>query len=260
VGAGGAEVLKRFAFVLLLPLVAAACGGGSKHAVAPASPLDAVRGAAQKTAASGSAHLSLTAKVATGGQDVSLAGDGAFDTKAHAGTLHATFDASSLSGSIDEVLKGTDLYLKSDLFALALPAGKSWIKIDLAKTAASQGVNLRALLAQDPSEALQALQSLKHVTQVGTETIDGVSTTHYRAQVASSSQVPGGTYDVWVGDDGYVHRVRAVVAAGKTSSGDVKATVTTDLSKYGTGVSVTVPPAAQTYVSNGKTAIPGLGG
>ena len=249
--------------LLVLPLALAACGGSKAKSVNSLPPLQAVKSAAQKTAAAGSAHLNLTAKVVTGGQNVDLQGTGAFDTTSHEGSLHATFTASALSGAIDEVLKGTDLYLKSDIFSVGLPAGKTWIRIDLAKAAKSQGVNLQTLLAQDPSQALQALQSISGATKLGTATIDGVSTTHYRAQLdpsklpASLKSVHG--YEVWVGDDGYVHRVTAVANAGKTSSGAVTASVTTDLSAFGTKVSVTVPPSGQTYDASGGS-IPGLGG
>jgi len=258
--------MRRATFLLLLvPLAAAGCGGSKAKNANSASPLDAVRSAAQKTEQSGSAHLSLTAKVVAGGQNVDLKGDGAFDVKAHDGSLNATFDASALSGTIQEVQKGTDLYLKSDLFALALPAGKTWIKLDLAKAAKSRGVNLQALLAQDPSASLKALQALRSATKIGTEQVGGVATTHYRAQIDTSklsgaSSLPSaGTYDVWVGDDGYIHRVEAVVSAGKTSSGNVNATVTTDLSSFGSKVNVTVPPSGETYVTRGGS-IPGLGG
>jgi uncharacterized protein DUF2092 len=233
--------------LLLLPLVATACGG-SKRTTASASPLATVKSAAQKTLAAGTAHLTLSAQVVSGGQTVSVAGKGAFDAKAHDGSLDADFNAGAVSGSVQEVQKGTAVYLKSDLFALALPAGKTWIKLDLAKAAKGSGVDLRTLLAQDPSKALQELQSLKDATKVGSETVGGVSTTHYRAQSAR------GSYDMWIGDDGYLHRVRAVVSA---SGG--KATVTTDLSSYGSGVSVTVPPAKQIYDAT-NTSIPGLGG
>jgi hypothetical protein len=245
--------------LLVLPLALAACGGSKAKNANSGPPLDVVRTAAQKTAKAGSAHLALTANVVTGGQNVDLQGTGAFDTASHQGMLHATFSASALSGTIDEVLNGTDLYLKSDIFSVGLPAGKTWIKIDLAKAAKSRGVNLQTLLAQDPSQAMQALQSISGAVKLGTATIAGVSTTHYRAQLdpaklpAALRNVRG--YEVWVGNDGYVRRVKAVASAGTS----VTATVTTDLSSFGSKVGVTVPPSGETYNVRGGS-IPGLGG
>ena len=90
--------------------------------------------------------------------------------------------------------------------------------------------------------------------------LGGVSTTHYTATVTKSSATTnaGGVYDVWVGDDGYIHRVRTIVAGSSGSaSGAVHATST--LSGFGDPVTVTVPPASQTVVST-NGSIPGLGG
>ena len=257
--------MRRSMLVLLaLPLVAVACGGsgksGSTTAALSADPATAVKNAAVQTAGAGSEHLSLVGRVAASGQKLAISGSGLFDTNAHVGTLHATLATSGINAALDEVSKGTALYLKSDLLAAMLPAGKSWIKLDLAKLAKSQGLDASALLSEDPSQALKQLQSLGSVTKVGTEQIGGVATTHYHAPI-DVSKLPGslktgtGSYDVWVGDsDGYVHRVRTVI----TSAGS-KATITTNFSGFGDKVTVDVPSAAQTFDGSG-TAIPGLGG
>jgi hypothetical protein len=245
--------------LLAVPLVAAACGGGKSSVPPPSDPVAAVKGAAVKTAAAGSEKVGLVASIASGGQTVELKGSGGFDTKAHLGSLHATLAAGSISGALDEVSQGTALYVKSDLFGAMLPAGKSWIKLDLAQLARSQGLDISSLLSQDPSQALKQLESLKNVTKVGAEQLGGVATTHYTAAIEVSKltgAAKGGTgdYDVWIGDDGYVHRVRATII----SKGS-KATVTTDFSGYGNKVTVDVPPKSQVYDGTG-TAIPGLGG
>lgn len=245
--------------LLLVPLVAAACGGSKSSAPTSSVPTAAVKGAAVKTAAAGSEKLGLVASIVGGGRTVELKGTGGFDTKAHLGSLHATLAAGSISGALDEVSQGTTLYVKSDLLGAMLPAGKLWIKLNLAQLAKSQGVDISSLLSQDPSLALKQLQSLKNVTKVGTEQISGVATTHYTAAIdvsKLSGAVKGGTgdYDVWIGDDGYVHRVRATI-----NSKGSKATVTTDFSGYGDKVTVDVPPSAQVYDGTGS-AIPGLGG
>ena len=161
---------------------------------------------------------------------------------------------------MDVVLSGDKVYLRSPLFSLLLPTGKTWIELDLSKGATAGGIDLGSLLAQDPTQALDALQSLSAVTEVGTVQVGGVSATHYTATIkmTSNSAKVGGVYDVWVGDDGYIHRVRTIVAGSSGSvSGAVHATST--LSDFGEPVTVTVPPASQTVVST-NGSIPGLGG
>ncbi|HLY95161.1 MAG TPA: DUF2092 domain-containing protein [Gaiellaceae bacterium] len=237
--------MRRFALVLLaVPLVLVACGG-SKKTVSTSSALSAVEAAAVKTVQAGSSHVSLTASAAASGQNISLTGNGAFDTKSRRGMMHVDLSAGTLTAALDEVLVGTSAYIRSPLLTAALPPGKKWLKIDLAKAGKAAGFNLSLLASQDPGQALSYLRSLKSVTVVGKETVGGSSTTHYHG-VAS-----GSTYDAWVGDDGYVHQVRVVTTAG------AKVTATTVLSDFGTAVKVTVPPAAQSYATN---SIPGLGG
>jgi hypothetical protein len=251
--------MPRAALALLaFPLALVACGGGSKHRTSNESPQSAVEKAALKTDQAGSEHLALKATANAGGQQVVVTGSGVFNTKRHLGSLHVDLNAGAVTATLDEVLDGTILYVKSPLLAAALPKGKTWFKVDLKKAGKAGGVDLSQLTAQDPAQALTYLRSLKNATKVGTEQVDGVSTTHYTAQIdtsklsaAAAAQVGTGTYDVWVGGDGYVHRVRLVTTAG------AKVSATSDLSDFGSSVKVTVPSAAQSYATN---KIPGLGG
>ena len=238
--------MRRIALLLVvLPL--AACGGGSKKA-SSSSPMDAVTAAALKTFAAGSESLSLTANVQAAGQSVVLGGTGAFETKGARGSMSLNVKAGPIATTVDEVLAGSAVYLKSPLLTSGLPAGKTWLKLDLAKIHVS-GIDLQSLLAQNPSGELKTLQSLKSATKVGTGQVDGVSATHYTVQPAAKT-FP--SYDVWVGADGYIHRVQVAQANPKVA-------VTLDLSKFGAPVKVTPPPAAQVYTSKNGT-IPGLGG
>jgi hypothetical protein len=256
---------RRLAVLLLLlalPFAAAACGGGKKSSqtttTSSATPTDAVKAAAEKTAKAGSLKLTLNVGGATTSAKLAVAGAGGFDTTNREGQLHLRFSTGGISGTMNVVLKGTDLYVSSPLLSLALPSGKTWIKVDISKPAKAGGLDLSTILSQDPTQALDALQNASTVTEVGTLQIGGATWTHYHALVSKSAAAKaGGTYDVWVGDDGYIHRVRTVVAgtAGSTT-GAVRATST--LSGFGEPVTVTTPPASQTVTSNGS--IPGLGG
>ena len=229
----------------VVPLALVACGG-SKRPASSTSALATLEAAAVKTVQAGSEHVSLEASANAGGQKIALSGSGAFDTKNRRGTLHVDLSADTLSAAIDEVLDGTIVYARSPLLNAALPAGKKWLKIDVAKAGKASGFDLSLLAAQDPGQALAFFRGLKSVTTIGQETVGGVSTTHYHAVQAGAA-----TYDAWVGDDGYIHRIRVVSTSG------TKVTATTDLSDFGASVHVTVPSAAESFVTN---SVPGLGG
>lgn len=236
--------MRRLAPLVLLVPLAAACGGGSKSPASSAAPIDAVKAAAQKTYAAGSEALTLSANVDASGQSIALSGNGAFDTKTARGSIHLDVNAAPISTTVEEVLMGTAVYLKSPLVTGGLPGGKTWLKLDLAKVHVS-GLDLQSLLAQDPGAELKRLQTLKSATKVGSDNIG----THYKVHATTGTI---SAYDVWVGNDGYIHRVVVAQASPKVS-------VTIDLSKFGEKVTAAAPPAGQVYES--KTgSIPGLGG
>lgn len=205
------------------------------------APSVAVRQAAQKTAAQSSEHMTLAGTVTAAGQQAKVSGSG--DFKGREGTLHLTFSAGGLSGSADAVLKGAALYIRSPLLATTLKHGKKWLKLTLgAAPGTIGGMPVSALAGESPTQALRQLDALQNVTDVGSEQIGGVATTHYHGTLAPTGTSPGGTYDVWVGSDGYVHRLRlsSKVAANQALN------ATIDLSDFGKSVTVTVPPSSQT--------------
>jgi hypothetical protein len=248
---------------LAVPLAAAACGGKSgtpSTSALPDDPAAAVNGAARKTAQSGSEHTELTGRVVASGQAITFTGGGDFDTKAHRGSMSVDLSLGGLNGTVEEVMDRTVVYVRSDLLAALLPgAGTKWVKLDLAKIATAQGLAISSLLAQDPAQSLGLLEkSSSDVTKVGEAQLHGAATTHYRARI-DLSKVSGATsgtgrYDVWIGGDGYVHRVKAMV-----TSGGVTSSVTTDFSEFGEPVSVKIPAASNTFDGSNST-IPGLGG
>jgi hypothetical protein len=231
----------RRALLVLVVLPLAACGGAKKNASETnASPPQAVREAAVKTVAQKGEHVALNGTATLSGQQVIVTGNG--DFKGHAGMFHLNFSAGGLSGTIDAVLDGTKLYLRSPLLA---SGSKPWLELDMARAKSTgTGATLSAIAAQDPTRTLEQLGALSHVTKIGDEQVGGVATTHYRGRLAASASHSSGIYDVWVGADGYVHRVRVSsrIAAGATLD------ATTDLSDFGKSVTVTVPPASQTVV------------
>jgi membrane-associated protease RseP (regulator of RpoE activity) len=259
--------MRRTVILLIAaPLALAACGSGSKSSQVKLSAAAYVKQAAAKSAQATSEHVDLNGSAAVQGQQVVITGSGDFDNSTHQGSMTAHATVSGLDLQIDEVLDGTNLYMKSPLFAATLPAGKTWLKLDLQKLGQARGIDFRALLSQNPSQAFTQLQAIGNVTTVGDETIGGAATTHYSVTIDPSKlpsavklKLPAGaklpTYDVWIGkDDGYIHRSTVTYANGKQS-----ATVTSNFTDFGKTVTVDVPPAGQVVDATAKS-LKGLGG
>jgi hypothetical protein len=151
---------------------------------------------------------------------------------------------------------------------ITLPAGKTWLKIDLTKYGqARYGADTTFLAGadQDPFQALELLGSpAASVRDLGLDWLPNhTPATRYRGTVglvaaARAAGVkanglarlrqdlgsPTQTIDVWVGKRG---RVSRVIVAGPAKAPDgttVKVRSTIDFSAYGTKAAVAPPPAA----------------
>jgi hypothetical protein len=267
--------VRRLVAVLAIALLAAACGSSKHNASGTtaglASPGPAVQRAVAKTAKAGSEHVVVSATTSTSGQHVSISGSGDFDSAKRLGKLHATLGLGGVQTEIDEVLSGSTVYVSSQLFASFLPAGKQWLKIDLAAAGKALGVDTSVLGAQDPASALAQLKAIADAKRVGGTTIDGVETTRYRGSIDVSKLPKGssallgqagatvGPIDVWVGADGYVHRVRIASKASSGTGNVAKTVLTTTFSRFGEGVVVATPADSDT-VDSSTLSIPGLTG
>ena len=272
-----AHSMRRRALVaaLALPLVVVACGG-SKHpaqssTASSAGAAAAVAAAVDKTTKADSEHLDIVAATKAVGQAVTITGSGDFDGPKKLGKLDATIGLAGIKAQLSEVMSGTAVYVSAPaLFSSFLPAGKTWLKIDLATAGKALGLSSAVFAAQDPSSALAQLKAITDLQELGTATLGGVQTTHYRG-VIDKAKLPAaesaalaktgtsfGPYDVWVGSDGYVHKVR-VVTISTVSGQSTRTTAAVTLSKFGEGVIVSVPPASET-VDSSKLSIPGLSG
>ena len=80
--------------------------------------------------------------------------------------------------------------------------------------------------------------SLIQVTEVGPESVRGVATTRYRADVAADAehQLPASTFDLWIDESGVIRRVDAV-------SGEHHGRI--ELLDLGQPVSITEPSPAE---------------
>jgi hypothetical protein len=262
--------------LVLATLAASACGGSSSTSsgtvadttASPNAAQSAVASAGSKSADAGSARASFKATF-TGATSGSMTGEGEFSNQEG----HLTLDMSGLGGGdlfgggqAELIFSNLVYYMKlPEGTNVPLPPGKQWFKIDLQALGQSKGFDLDQLtqLSQsDPSQTLGFLQGASDdFHEVGTEDVRGVSTTHYAgtidlakvaenapsdlaeqyrklAELTPSSKVP---MDVWVGDDGLVHKLSFEQKLADNSS----MTMEEELFDFGADVNVTPPPEDQ---------------
>lgn len=277
--AGSATQATRVAGIVLmagLAVVGAACGGspaasGAKHL----SPHQALLASVGATEAADSAAIGISVSVSGtpsigslggsssngGGSPVSLtvSGQGLFSFVDKTGEMTLTIPSlgSGSAGTVQVRMIGSELYLDADALS-ALDGGKPWVEVDLSQFEQQAEGGLGGLADGDPTEILGLLQQLAgSVTEVGPQNIDGTPTTEYKgtidlaggttsstiiskqlAQTLGLSAVP---VEVWVDSAGRARQVATTFTV-------VGLTVTAqeNLGSFGTPVSVSPPPPAQT--------------
>jgi len=235
-------------------LVAAGCGSGGGSS---ATPEDIAR-AASKTAGTGS----LEADFAVSAQGLSGSGSGIFNNQRRTGQVKMKLNASGRQIPVDSVVAGDVLYLRSPAFAQATTRNKQWIKLNLTSLGSAQGsTDLSGILdaSPTPANALAYLQGSSTVDRVGSESVDGVDTTHYTVSanldraakhasgatrdavqgVIAQSGVRTLPLDVWVDGNGYIRKVRYDEHAGRRQA----AKVTMELHDFGKPVAISAPPS-----------------
>ena len=232
----------RLALALVpLALLLGACGGKSTASADP------VAKAAAKTTEDSSAHVKFTATSVANGLRVAITGSGDYASSPRRAQVNVAFRSPLSNGTIRELMQGSTIYMVSPLFKSSIPAGKAWVKIDLTKSGRASGFDFTSFSAATPRQALELLRQARKPTKVGTEKIDGVETTHYRATI-DAAKVPkekllGGaevTYepvDVWVDGSGRVRRMRLAYSAGAAGSSDMTMT----LSQFGRPLTIELP-------------------
>jgi hypothetical protein len=225
--------------LIVLPLALAACGGGSKHMVKG----DPLATGAGKTSAQSGEKVTIQAKIDLSGQSLTLAGDGAFGR--NDGDLHLKLNLPGLgSSTIDEVFQGSVAWLNSPLLSSTLK-GKHWVKLDLTKSVQAFGFNLNALAGQTPSAVFDALRLPGTVSSVGSQTVDGVQTTHYhKAPDAAGKGLLYKSIDAWVDDNDLVRKVELDygVRVDPTTRTPAHTVLTMTFSDFGATVTSTPPP------------------
>ena len=248
---------------LLLVLVAAAltaCGGDTLA-------VDPVAQAADTTTKAGSEHVEFLGVSTVQGQKIRMSGSGDFRNDPQLGRMTLRFTGGTTTGEITEVMKGWRIYMTSPLFARRLPQGKTWMSLDLQKAGKAAGIDFSSLSAQTPGQTLEQLKASGDVTKVGTETLDGVETTHYTATLdpanvpngARLQKLTGASYqpvDVWIDSDDHVRRLHMAYSMSGSAAAGVGTSneMTMTFSDCGKNVDVSVPTDAETFDATGEAA------
>ena len=268
----------------LLPSLAAAAIVAALVAVVTGcgvtGTIDPVASAATKSENAGTAHVTFEASVTSpdsAADAFTMRGSGTMSQDAAALTVDvpALDKATGKDASMKEIFltQNGDYVIFLQLGALAgqLPAGKTWMEIDLSKAGKQMGIDFDKLMgsqtSQNPAQMLDMLRSTSgKVDDLGTETIDGDSTTHYHAVVdlAEAIKAKGGVsaqaaqqllresgdgrvpVDVWVDADGLIRRFRMTYS--QTLSGHTsQVAMTFGMSDYGSAPEITAPSADEVF-------------
>jgi hypothetical protein len=270
--------MGRALFLLLLLLAAlapAACGGKSSAApdATPEQKEDsaqsAVSSAGDATRDKGSAKVSFVVEFKGGPTPGRMTGEGGFEERKGRLTVDMSGlrgGALSSGGKVELIFDELVYYMKFPLdVAASLPGGKQWIKMDLAKIGKRQGIDLEQLSQlnqSDPSQALDFLAGASSdFSDLGTEDVRGVETTHYRGTIDMKKVVEGAPEELrdsyrrlleaggdrmvpmeaWVDGEGLVRRLRVT----QTLERGAEMTMTEELYDFGTDVDTDPPPESE---------------
>jgi hypothetical protein len=268
-------VMRRVLLALALAALA-----GVLTACGVRNSVDPVASAATKTQEAGGYKATMSVTVSAAGHQLAMTGRGMFghdmgemevDLGGLMGALGGLAGGSGANSTMKAVYLVEDgdpvVYMNLGFLSSFLPGGKTWVRLDVQKAGKAAGVDVNQLMGgagQNPSDWLSLLESQGDFSKVGTETLNGVETTHYHGTVdlrkaagngpaadamkrildlGAPSQYP---LDVWVDDNGYVRQYES--SYDETLGGNsVSMTMKIELSDYGTKVDVSAPPSDQVF-------------
>lgn len=276
---------SRIAIAAVAAIALTACGSGGLSRSATTAPVQnaqrVVLASLVKTTAANTAKMSLDMSISgLESSAVSITADGAVDFAS--GDSQVTIDFGGLFGSV--MPSGLEARSVDGVAYVHLPAGlaagKDWIAIDTRKLGVTPNGGGNTALGiggtTNPTKILAYLEKISSsVDTVGTETIRGVETTHYHAnidfaKVVNAEDVPPALHDalsqidsmigtvpadVWIDGNGLLRRARfemnfasfvsgATGASGASGPGPTL-TMQLDLYDFGTPVNVEAPPPDQ---------------
>jgi hypothetical protein len=177
--------------------------------------------------------------------------------------LDATMTNPQLPDGMHLLMSGTTEYVNMGAAGAKEFGGKHWLKMDFSKMGAAGKAladSVNKSNSQDPATSVKLLTASGDVKRVGTETVDGVSTTHYAGTVdlkklassdpdlkviadqAAKTGMTTEKVDMWVNDQSLPVKFHETAT---TSQGPMDITIHySDFSN--TPVKITVPPASDT--------------
>jgi hypothetical protein len=276
----------RLLSALVMVLIAGALAGVVSGCGSSSATFDPVAQAADVTSAAGGVHMrfSMSASIPIIGSPITATGQGFFNYRSREGKFALDMGGlpssatTALGGSslhVEELFKGTTIYVGSPLFASHLPGGARWMKVDATKLGGVVGIDAQNLTsgASNPAQFLEYLRAHGgNATVVDHETLDGVPTTRYRGSIdlreipqslpqsergaaqkalellTSQVGVSSIPFEVWIDNQHRVRRMEmnfSLDVAGQR--GGVQITV--DFSGYGRTPTVTAPADSEVFTA-----------
>jgi hypothetical protein len=192
------RTLPLLAATLAAGALASGCGSAGADAV-----LDPVANAAETTNNADGARVAMQIAVTVSGvpQQITIDSNGHIQFKGQEGELvmqlngvpGAAAGGLGEGGTITERFVGGKMFMSSAAFAGKLPAGASWIELDLAAAEKKLGLDPSALSSgqSNPAQFLEYLRASGGAALVtGTERVRGVETTRYSGSI-DLEKIPG---------------------------------------------------------------------
>jgi hypothetical protein len=240
-----------------------------------ASNGQAVAAAYQKTATTGSAHITTATQVGVGQQSLPITASGVIGFADRTADLTENLPGGQGTGETRFV--GGVLYehMPSALIQ-RISGGKPWISLNIGAMSAQGNGSISQLMADSPADPTTVLAYLRgagdQVTVIGPDTVDGTPTTHYTVSINLDKSVTSqnaqaqtavhvleqqlGSHtlpaQVWLDTQGRLRKLtidatmRGAASTSTPSNGNIKFQFTATLSDFGVPVHVTAPPASQT--------------
>lgn len=162
---------------------AVACSKGTDQSP-EMTPAAAVAKAAKNTEDITSLHYRMAGKVPEEGR---VTAEASMSMKPLAMSMKMTAADSGTDGPVEMRLVDGAMYIGGGAQAAKEMDGKSWIKFDMSALGAGRGMSADQLgggeADKNPAAESTFLTGSKNVKKVGTETIEGVKTTHYKGSI-----------------------------------------------------------------------------
>ncbi|MFD6493922.1 DUF1396 domain-containing protein [Streptomyces sp. NPDC059944] len=162
---------------------AVACSKGTDESP-EMTPAAAVAKAAKNTEDITSLHYRMAGKVPEEGR---VTAEASMSMKPLAMSMKMTAADSGTDGPVEMRLVDGAMYIGGGAQAAKEMDGKSWIKFDMSALGAGKGMSADQLgggeADKNPAAESTFLTGSKNVKKVGTETVEGVKTTHYKGSI-----------------------------------------------------------------------------